>query len=45
VDGKLDRTLRGGQIVPEFLEILEAYVDRRYPAAGAVTRERVNPAG
>jgi len=45
VDGKLDRTLRGGRIVPEFLEILEAYVDRRYPAAGAVTRERVNPAG
>jgi (E)-4-hydroxy-3-methylbut-2-enyl-diphosphate synthase len=45
VDGKLDRTLRGGRIVPEFLEILEAYVDRRYPAAGAVSRERVNLAG
>jgi (E)-4-hydroxy-3-methylbut-2-enyl-diphosphate synthase len=45
VDGKLDRTLRGGRIVPEFLEILEAYVDRRYPASGAVTRERVNLAG
>ena len=45
VDGKLDRTLRGGRIVPEFLEILEAYVDRRYPPAGAVTRERVNLAG
>ncbi len=35
VDGKLDRTLRGDRIVEEFLEILEAYVDRRYPA-GAV---------
>jgi (E)-4-hydroxy-3-methylbut-2-enyl-diphosphate synthase len=45
VDGKLDRTLRGGRIVPEFLEILEGYVDRRYPAAGAVSRERVNLAG
>ncbi len=30
VDGKLDRTLRGDAIVPEFIEILEAYVDRRY---------------
>jgi (E)-4-hydroxy-3-methylbut-2-enyl-diphosphate synthase len=34
VDGKLDRTLRGDRIVEEFLEILEAYVDRRYPATG-----------
>ena len=30
VDGKLDRTLRGDSIVPEFIDILEAYVDRRY---------------
>jgi (E)-4-hydroxy-3-methylbut-2-enyl-diphosphate synthase len=30
VDGKLDRTLRGDRIVEEFLEILEAYVERRY---------------
>src|SRR5439155_24387804 len=45
VDGKLNRTLRGDRIVPEFLAILGEYVDRRYPAAGAVTRERVNPAG
>jgi (E)-4-hydroxy-3-methylbut-2-enyl-diphosphate synthase len=30
VDGKLDRTLRGDAIVPEFIELLEAYVDRRY---------------
>jgi (E)-4-hydroxy-3-methylbut-2-enyl-diphosphate synthase len=32
VDGKLMTTLRGETIVPEFLEILEQYVARRYPA-------------
>jgi (E)-4-hydroxy-3-methylbut-2-enyl-diphosphate synthase len=32
VDGKLMTTLRGEGIVPEFLEILEQYVARRYPA-------------
>ena len=37
VDGKLVTTLRGDGIVPEFLTLLEQYVDRRYP-----TRE---PAG
>jgi (E)-4-hydroxy-3-methylbut-2-enyl-diphosphate synthase len=31
VDGKLDRTLRGDGLVAEFIDILEAYVDRRYP--------------
>jgi (E)-4-hydroxy-3-methylbut-2-enyl-diphosphate synthase len=36
VDGKLMTTLRGDAIVPEFLEILEQYVARRYP-----TREPV----
>jgi (E)-4-hydroxy-3-methylbut-2-enyl-diphosphate synthase len=30
VDGELDRTLRGEAIVPEFLAILDAYVDRRF---------------
>jgi (E)-4-hydroxy-3-methylbut-2-enyl-diphosphate synthase len=30
VDGKLSVTLRGDAIVPEFLEILEQYVSRRY---------------
>lgn len=30
VDGKLMVTLKGDNIVPEFLEILEEYVDRRY---------------
>ncbi|HEX5590096.1 MAG TPA: flavodoxin-dependent (E)-4-hydroxy-3-methylbut-2-enyl-diphosphate synthase [Candidatus Limnocylindrales bacterium] len=32
VDGRLDRTLRGEGLVDEFIEILEAYVERRYPA-------------
>jgi (E)-4-hydroxy-3-methylbut-2-enyl-diphosphate synthase len=30
VDGKLDRTLRGDHIVEQFIDLLEAYVDRRY---------------
>jgi (E)-4-hydroxy-3-methylbut-2-enyl-diphosphate synthase len=37
VDGKLMVTLKGDNIVPEFLEILENYVDRTY----AVDREPV----
>jgi (E)-4-hydroxy-3-methylbut-2-enyl-diphosphate synthase len=32
VDGELRTTLRGDDIVPRFLEILEDYVQRRYPA-------------
>src|SRR5690242_12863720 len=40
IDGRLDRTLRGEGLVAEFIDILEGYVDRRYPAirppAGAV---------
>ena len=32
VDGKLALTLRGDRIVPEFLELLETYVARTYPA-------------
>ena len=34
IDGKLDRTLRGEHLVDEFTDILEAYVERRYPASG-----------
>jgi (E)-4-hydroxy-3-methylbut-2-enyl-diphosphate synthase len=30
VDGKLKITLRGDRIVPEFIEILDAYVDSHY---------------
>ena len=37
VDGKLMTTLRGESIVPEFLEILETYVARRYPAREPAT--------
>ena len=33
IDGELSRTLKGDGLVREFLEILEEYVDRRYPAA------------
>ena len=32
IDGKLDRTLRGDRLVDDFIDILEAYVERRYPA-------------
>jgi len=35
VDGQLSETLRGEGIVPRFLEILDGYVERRYPAPGA----------
>jgi (E)-4-hydroxy-3-methylbut-2-enyl-diphosphate synthase len=34
IDGRLDRTLRGEGLVAEFIDILEGYVARRYPAAG-----------
>jgi (E)-4-hydroxy-3-methylbut-2-enyl-diphosphate synthase len=32
IDGRLDRTLRGDDLVDEFIGILENYVDRRYGA-------------
>jgi (E)-4-hydroxy-3-methylbut-2-enyl-diphosphate synthase len=32
VDGKLRVTLKGDNIVPEFLKILNDYVERTYPA-------------
>jgi (E)-4-hydroxy-3-methylbut-2-enyl-diphosphate synthase len=35
VDGKLDRTLRGEAIVPEFLAILDGYVERRFGSVAA----------
>jgi (E)-4-hydroxy-3-methylbut-2-enyl-diphosphate synthase len=35
VDGKLDRTLRGERIVPEFLAIVDGYVERRFGASSA----------
>src|SRR5271168_4148010 len=36
VDGKLKCTLRGDRIVPEFIDILNAYVDRTYAALETV---------
>jgi (E)-4-hydroxy-3-methylbut-2-enyl-diphosphate synthase len=36
VDGEKTETLRGEGIVPRFLEILDDYVERRYPAPGTV---------
>ena len=38
VDGQLDRTLRGEGLVEEFERILEAYVERRFPASAAYER-------
>jgi (E)-4-hydroxy-3-methylbut-2-enyl-diphosphate synthase len=35
VDGEKTETLRGDDIVPRFLAILERYVERRYPTAGS----------
>ncbi len=35
VDGQLRTTLRGDDIVPRFLEILDDYVERRYPSREA----------
>ena len=35
VDGEKAETLRGDDIVPRFLALLENYVERRYPAPGA----------
>ena len=37
VDGQLRTTLRGDDIVPRFLEILDEYVARRYPETVAAT--------
>jgi (E)-4-hydroxy-3-methylbut-2-enyl-diphosphate synthase len=34
VDGRLDRTLRGEGLVAEFIDLLEAYVERTYPSSG-----------
>ena len=35
IDGALDRTLRGNNIVAEFQAILDEYVDRRFPAGAS----------
>ena len=40
VDGEKTETLRGDDIVPRFLAILDDYIERRYPAPGSVSRTR-----
>jgi len=35
IDGRLDRTLRGDHIVAEFTDLLDAYVERRFPSVAA----------
>jgi (E)-4-hydroxy-3-methylbut-2-enyl-diphosphate synthase len=40
VDGRLHVTLKGDHIVPEFLQLLDEYVARRYPAAPATIAAR-----
>ncbi|MCX5768199.1 MAG: flavodoxin-dependent (E)-4-hydroxy-3-methylbut-2-enyl-diphosphate synthase [Gemmatimonadetes bacterium] len=37
IDGALSVTLKGDHIVPEFLEILNTYVARRYPSGASAT--------
>ena len=37
IDGKLDRTLRGEGLVAEFIELLEDYVEQRYPTPAGAT--------
>jgi (E)-4-hydroxy-3-methylbut-2-enyl-diphosphate synthase len=44
VDGEKVTTLRGDNIVPRFLEILDAYIDRRFPIPGSATPEPVGSA-
>ena len=38
VDGQLRTTLRGDEIVPRFLQILDEYVEQRYPAPESAAR-------
>jgi len=40
IDGRLDRTLRGDGLVAEFIDILEAYVARRFPSPEAAALNR-----
>lgn len=38
IDGRLHVTLKGDSIVPDFLRLLDDYVERRYPAGEPATR-------
>jgi (E)-4-hydroxy-3-methylbut-2-enyl-diphosphate synthase len=44
VDGEKVTTLRGDNIVPRFLRILDEYVERRFPVPGSATPEPVGSA-
>ena len=44
VDGEKVTTLRGDDIVPRFLEILDAYIARRFPEPGSVSAGAGSPA-
>ncbi len=44
VDGAKTETLRGDDIVPRFLEILDGYVARRFPEPGSATPTTAPPA-
>ncbi|TMB49448.1 MAG: flavodoxin-dependent (E)-4-hydroxy-3-methylbut-2-enyl-diphosphate synthase [Chloroflexi bacterium] len=44
VDGEKLTTLRGDDIVPRFLEILDGYVERRFPEPGSVSAGARTPA-
>jgi (E)-4-hydroxy-3-methylbut-2-enyl-diphosphate synthase len=44
VDGQLALTLRGDSIVPEFLRLLDEYVENRYGGGSEVTLSAVGPA-
>ena len=45
VDGRLTETLRGDDIVPRFLGILDAYIAQRYPAPGSLSASASAEAG
>ncbi len=44
VDGEKVTTLRGDDIVPRFLEILDGYIERRFPEPGSVSAGATTPA-
>ena len=44
VDGEKVTTLRGDDIVPRFLEILDGYIARRFPEPGSVSAGAATPA-
>jgi (E)-4-hydroxy-3-methylbut-2-enyl-diphosphate synthase len=43
VDGRLTETLRGDDIVPRFLGILDGYIVQRYPSPGSLAAAETEP--